>query len=69
MFKKLSFVLVAGREDQALPQFVRNEILHYLTTLENEFGPSLPKFNDLDLMQHSLKLSVENFLMTVKMNS
>jgi hypothetical protein len=38
MFEKLSSVLVAGGEDQVLPEFAKNDILQHLTALENEFS-------------------------------
>jgi len=61
MFEKLSSILVAGGEDQVLPEFAKNEILQHLTALENEFSRYFPELSDeeLDLVRNPFKLSVE----------
>ena len=49
MFEKLSSILVAGGEDQVIPEFAKNEILQHLTALEKEFSRYFPELSDKEL--------------------
>ena len=61
MFEKMSSILDVRGEDKVLPQLAKNEILQHLTALENEFSRYISELSDdeLDLIRHPFKLSVE----------